>query len=127
MVNLVLVFILGLFAGSIITLYININEFFRSMIDTPQPCNGPLYSKWKDKEYLAKIYEEVGEVETALAAYRMRPNKANYDWLMLECTDVKTITTSFQAFLGADEFTRSHYQHIVNETNRYRDDGRRVK
>lgn len=126
--------ICGFIAGIIVSVTVfmlvihnRIPKWNNLIYEPPNPCNGPAYRTWTDNDYFDKITEEVQEVWEALQEYRKNPCKSTLDMLMLECTDVKTVVTSFQEHLGVKAATRSVYQHIVNQTNKVRDDGRRVK
>jgi len=100
-------------------------------IEAPVPCNGPLYSKWKPQHYLAKVIEEAGEVGKAYLDFEMcggKPEKVNAHWirLMCECADLHNAITSFQESLNCDAADRQYFTHMINESNRHRDGGRRI-
>jgi hypothetical protein len=127
-------FVMGAVAGAMVatTVFFFAEQYIEEKYGTawyepPRPCNGPAYDDWTDYQWINKIQEEWDEVKEALAEYRANPCKATLYALMLECTDLITVMTSFQERMGVGAKKRAVYQGIVNKTNEIRDDGRRMR
>lgn len=97
----------------------------------PHPCDGPLYEKWTDDDYLMKVVEEVNEMVEAHGDLKRAKSSDSIvdckDHLYQECTDVITAVTGFMDKLGCDEDHRQMYQKLINHSNSVRDGGRRFK
>lgn len=95
----------------------------------PRPCNGQLYEGWVGDDYMAKIKEEVKELEKAYKEYVANGGKGYfyYRQMMREATDIKTVVTSFQERFGCNAKERRLFQFSINQSNALRDDGKRFK
>lgn len=103
----------------------------------PRPCNGPLYTHWSPDDFMDKVDEEYRELveafETYLGCSRMsetypREELEEFKYrAAIEATDLITAVTSFLEALGYDERARQELQRAINESNTWRDGGRRFR
>lgn len=101
----------------------------------PHPCDGELYARWTDADFLVKACEENQEVLDAWVAYRRCiADRASYrevhdakDHLLRECTDAIVAITSFMEKLGCGRGARGEYMRAINWSNSQRDGGKRFK
>ena len=97
----------------------------------PLPCNGELYASWTETDYLLKIGEEYGEVCEAARKLRLCYDTKEvaelYICLMAECQDLITSVTSYQEKMQFDEKMRQQMTRHINQRNRVRNDGKRIK
>ena len=97
----------------------------------PMPCNGELYASWTEIDYLLKIGEGYGEVCEAARKLRLCHDTKEaaelYIKLMAECQDLITAVTSYQEKMQFDEKMRQQMTRHINQRNRERNDGKRIK
>lgn len=96
----------------------------RNKSDLPIPVvrdgKGKLIRDYSLPDWGSALDEERTEVLDAAVEYRRHPSWNNRKHLMEELADLKTVCTSWQAALGADESERAEIQRAVNEKNRRR-------
>lgn len=98
----------------------------------PLPCvraNGKTFEKTTLREWLAKLHEEITEMEEkafGICGLDDYPQKENLygthieTEFALECADVATVLASMQEAFGIDMEARDEAQRRVNEKNRKR-------
>ena len=81
---------------------------------------GKLIRDYSLQDWGSALDEERTEVLDAAVEYRRHPSWNNRQHLMEELADLKTVCTSWQNALGADEEERGAVQRAVNRKNRKR-------
>lgn len=92
--------------------------------DLPIPVTrdgrGKLTRDYSLQDWGSALDEERTEAIDAAVKYRQHPSWNNRKHLLEELADLKTVCTSWQSEIGADEDERAEIQMEVNEKNRRR-------
>lgn len=92
------------------------------MNDKPIPVirdgSGKMIKDYSLTDWVEALDEERVEVIDAAVEYRRYPSWNNRKHLLEELADLKTVCTSWQNAIGADEDERAEIQRAVNEKNR---------
>lgn len=92
--------------------------------DLPIPVTrdgkGTMIKDYSLLDWADALDEERTEAIDAAVKYRQYPSWNNRKHLLEELADLKTVCTSWQSAIGADEDERAEIQREVNEKNRRR-------
>ena len=82
--------------------------------------SGKMIKDYSLLDWADALDEERAEVMEAAVEYRQYLSWNNRKHLLEELADLKTVCTSWQSAIGADESERAEIQRAVNEKNRRR-------